>query len=181
MKRLPRINGHGLVRCVACERWLDPTEFGYPPSLGGKPTSYCHGCQREIDRMRWRGDRREIANRQRIVHQRRQQQAERAGRIRFVQGAIRTLRRRGLTKSDIVKLIETSWTGLLSWERGDTMPVPQIAERFVVLLHETAYLPLATNPVIGRRLPHPDFDALMERCRPQVLAFPVRSRWKDAS
>jgi transcriptional regulator with XRE-family HTH domain len=178
VKRLPRINGHGLVRCSACNRWQDPSEYGYPPSLNGRPTAYCHGCQREIDRVRWRGERREKSNRTRIERKRTQRRCARMERKSFVKTSILTLRRRGLTKSEIVKLADVSFASFLHWERGNRLPDPQIAERFVILLRETSYLPIASDPVYRRRLPHPDLDALLERCRPKMLAFPVRSRWK---
>jgi hypothetical protein len=181
MSRSPRINGHGLVRCSACQRWQDRSEYGYPPSLKGRPTAYCHTCQREIDRLRWRGERRELGNHRRVVQKRTERQGNRQERTRFVKNAILTLRRRGLTKAEIVKLADVTWPRLLVWERGDALPDPQVAKRFVVLLRETAYLPLAKEPVYRRRLPHPDFDTLMERCRPKVLAFPMRSRWKEVA
>jgi hypothetical protein len=181
VKRASRFNGSGLVRCSACERWQDPSEYGYPSSLNGLPTAYCHGCQREIDRLRWRGERRATSNASRLVRQRKEQRGVRQERTRFVAGAILTLRRRGLTKAEIVKLAGISWTALLDLERRERTPTPAMAERFVVVLRETAYLPLSKEPVYRRRLPHPDLDALLARCRPRVLAFPLRSRWKEAA
>lgn len=179
--RHKRVNGSGLVRCSACRRWQDPSEYGYPPSLKGRPTAYCHGCQRELDRMRWRGERRAKGNADRVVRQRRERRGQKQERRSLVKGAILTIRRRGLTKAEICKLADIPFTTLLDLERGDRMPTPAMAERFVVVLGETAYLPLGKEPAFRRRLPHPDLDALIARCRPRVLAFPVRSRWKEAA
>lgn len=181
MTRPPRFDGHGNVRCSACTRYRPGDEFGWPPSLKGRPTSYCHGCQRILDRMRWRGERRARANAQRLIHQKRQQQGERQERIAVVQGAILTLRKRGLTKTDVARLADTTLQSLLFWERGDRAPTSAVVERFLIVLRETAHLPLGTEPAYRRRLPHPELDALLERCRPKVLAFPVRSRWKDVA
>jgi hypothetical protein len=116
--RKQRFDGHGTVHCSACNRYRPGDEFGWPPSLKGRPTAYCHGCQRVLDRLRWRGER---------------------------------------------------------------APTSAVVERFIVLLRETAHLPPGKEPAYRRRLPHPELDALLERCRPKVLAFPVRSRWKDAA
>lgn len=131
--------------------------------------------------MRWRGDRREKANADRVAAKRREQQGRRAEQGSLVRGAILTIRRRGLTKSEIVRLVDTSFTSLLNWERGEQTPTTQIVERFIALLRETSYLPLGDEPEFRRRLPHPDFEMLMERMQPKVIAFPVRSRWKVAA
>lgn len=181
MKQKPRFDGHGNVHCSACNRYRPGDEFGYPPSLKGRPTAYCHGCQRILDRMRWRGERRAVANVQRVVNKRRERQGARRERIGLVKNAILTLRKRGLTKSEIAKLTQTSSVNLLVWERGERLPDPHVAERFLVVLHETAHLPLGKEPAYRRRLPHPELAVLLERCRPKVLAFPVRSRWKAAA
>lgn len=179
-RRLPRFDGHGRVRCSACERYLDPGEFGYPPSLKGRPTAYCHGCQRGIDRMRWRGERRERGNRRRSALQRREYCEGRRSRLATVQGAILTLRRRGFTKAEIVKLTDSSFGNLLKWEAGEAIPTRGIVRRFLVVLAETRHFPLG-EPVYRRRLPHPELAGLLERIGPKVSAIPVRSRWNSGA
>lgn len=176
----PRFDGHGNAWCHHCNRYRAVETFPPHPSKPG-PWPYCFTCRRELDRLRWTGERRQRMNRQRVENQRRQSARERAERSEFVARAIVTLRRRGLTKSEIAKLADVSIQGVLKWERRDRPPTPAVAERFSIVLHATSHLPIGADSCCRRRLPHPELPALLARCRPLVAAFPVRTRWSRTS
>lgn len=179
MSRSPRINARGMVRCCACNQWLSPDSFAYPPSFNGRPYPYCRPCNREIDRIRWRGERRETNNISRLVRQRRDQQAERRERLTTVQNAILVIRKRGFTKADICRMADVSFTSVTKWERGEQTPTHQVVGRMMALLRETTMYPTRADPVYRRRLPHPDIDFITERMQSKIVALPVRSRWKE--
>ncbi len=183
-KDRPRVNTRGDVWCFSCRQYLPSLRFRRHPS---RPAwwSYCRDCTRAIDRQRtrcipgtpeWRA-----ATEGRVRRKRRQRARERRGRVFFVRDAILLLRRRGFTKTEVAKLAGVSLGSLLKWEGGETVPDPNVAERFVVVLRETGHLPAGPTPEARRRLPHPELPTLLARCGPLVAAFPVRSRWKEAA
>lgn len=177
---IPRYDGHGNVFCHNCRSYLPADRFAWKasPSMDRpRYNSYCRPCQREIDRMRWTGDRRLRLNERRLVTQAKHQRRDRKDRMHFVADAIQLLRRRGLTKAEISRLADVSMTSLLKWERKERRVTTAVADRFGVLLRETAYLRTGDTPEYRRRLPHPDLPLLMERCRPQVERYPVRNSW----
>jgi hypothetical protein len=183
-ERHRRYNARGEVWCNHCKRYRSREDFKPHPSREGQFWSYCRDCTREIDRMRWRGERRERTNRQRLVRQRKQQAARRTERIDLVANAIATLLRRGLTKSEICRLAGVTLTSLLAWERKERRVTTNVTGRFVLVLRETAHLPLGEpRPRHDRWHPHPELPALVERIAPKLVAFPLRSRWrgKDAA
>ena len=183
-RQASRINARGDVLCTNCRSWLPAHRFRtktYPSRPVPLFWPYCRDCTRELDRLRWCGERRERANQRRLVRQRQQQRYEQADRRRFVAQAIGLLRRRGLTKAEIVRLTSTSWTALFAWEWQSRTPTPNAAERFVIVLRETAHWPLTAEPVVRRRLPHPQLAALMARVEPQLGAVPLRSRWREVA
>lgn len=180
-ERRPRMNQRGEVWCHHCERSLPADHFRWMdcPSLA-KPRfwPYCRACTRELDRMRWRGERRERNNRSRLVRQRRQQRVERADRTAFVQQAIDVLRRRGFTKSEIAKLCGVSMTTVLRWEQGASRVTTNASRRVGIVLRETGYLTAGGGAAYRRRLPHPDLARLLARIGPQLEPYPLRSRWR---
>ena len=76
----------------------------------------------------------------------------------------------------MARLADVSLPSLLDWERQARRVTPAVVDRFAVLVRETSGY-RAGEPPVRRRLPHPDYAMLMERCRPLVLAHPVRSSW----
>lgn len=177
---LPRVTTIG-IWCYGCRSYRPSDEFGFPPSFGGRPTPECLACRNARDATRpkrRRGTPEWERDRERRVRDQRRQAAERAAeRAAFVAGAIGTLRRRGLTKAEIRRLIGTTDGALLAWERRARRPTPNAAERFVVALRATAHLPTGPMPR-RRRIPHPELPALVERVAPTLAAFPLRSRWR---
>lgn len=180
-KRPPKVNAAGDVRCSHCARYLPSTSFRWldPPSFK-KPrwAAYCTPCQRELDRLRWTGDRRERLNKRRLVNQRKQQQATRQEKNDFGVNAILALRKRGLTKRDIVALVGISRTLLLDVEARRCRVTTPLAERFRIALLETSHLPTGSVPAFRRRKPLPGLDELVARVRPLMDGYPLRSRWK---
>lgn len=180
--RRPRINQRGEVLCHNCDRYLPADHFRWMdcPSIA-KPRfwSYCYDCTRQLDRLRWRGERRERNNQTRIIRRRRQQAAERTERQHFVTTSIDLLRRRGFTKAEIAKLCGVSWTTLLSWERGERRVTMNGSRRIGIVVWETRYLKAGPEPCYRRRLPHPDLAMLLARIEPQLAPYPLRSRWRD--
>lgn len=175
----PRYDGHGNAWCCNCQHYRAVEVFPPHPQKPG-PWPYCVECRRAIDRGRWVGERRQRLNRRRVENQRKQATRARTERAEFVAGAILTLRRRGLTKSEIARLMATCLPSLLAWERRVRPPTPAIAGRIGIVLQETAHLSLGAEPCLRRRLPHPEWPELLARCRPRMAAFPVRTRWKQA-
>lgn len=182
-QRPPRVNARGDLFCFHCQRYQHPSAFRLcsPPSWPRpRYLSYCRECEAALNRLRWRGERRERQLRQRAERKRRQRQAQQRERREFVASAILILRRRGLTKMEIARLAGVSLQSLLRWERQQRRPDPSVAERFVILLRETAHLPLGDQPAYRRRRPHPELPALLARTGPQLARFPVRSKWRRA-
>lgn len=177
--RNQRINAVGDVWCNACERYRDPLNFRRHPQRPHTWWAYCIDCTRELDRMRWRGERREKSNQVRGERQKQQQANERRSRRFFVTNAIELLRKRGLTKAEICRLGGFTWTSLLAWERGERRVTSNACQRFVILLRETQHLPTGATPAYRRRLPIPGFDNLVERVTPLIGQYPLRSRWKS--
>lgn len=179
-ERRDRVNQRGEIHCCNCHAYLPANRFRWlhPPSWT-KPrwASYCNDCQRELDRMRWRGERREKNNQSRLVRQRRQQQAARRERAGFVRDAIGTLQRRGFTKSEIARLAGFSVTAIFRWESGRNGPTTNVSHRLGIVLWETREYPLADAPAYRRRLPHPDLAMLLSRIAPQLAAYPLRDAW----
>ncbi|HEY7119667.1 MAG TPA: helix-turn-helix transcriptional regulator [Tepidisphaeraceae bacterium] len=179
-----RINARGHIYCFNCKQYLPGERFTfahYPSWNKSRYWSSCRECTNELDRLRWSGKRRADNNQQRLVRQRREHASARLERTRFVAGAILLLRKRGLTKTEIAQLADVSLSSILDWERHLRRVTPAVAKRFGVLLSETRHLPTGKEPCYRRRLPHPELGDLLQRCRPQVRAFPVRSRWKVAA
>lgn len=177
-----RLNARGQVRCLACDQWLSREAFACPPSRKGTPWPYCRPCVRAIDRQRkrsirgtpeWQSDQERRARQQRAA-----QRARRKERVEFVSHAITVLRRRGLTKAEITRLADVSFTSLLKWERRETLPDPQVAERFGALLLAMAHLPLQETPEYRRRLPHPELPRLVTAMAPVIARSPVRTAWE---
>ena len=179
-----RMNHRGDWLCLECRRYRHRDDFACPPSRQGLPWPWCRECVRVLDRWRpkyHRGTPEWHADLERRARQRRAQaQRERAERIHFVREAIAILRRRGLTKAEIVTLAGVSWSLLLAAERGQRLPDPNVARRFGILLWETRHLPTGDEPCFRRRLPHPELPALLARVGPQLAAYPVRSKWGRA-
>jgi transcriptional regulator with XRE-family HTH domain len=178
-RRPRRYDGHGNVFCHHCKQYRAADHFTWmtSPSLNRpRYSAYCRDCARELDRLRWCGERRRRNNASRTARQRRQKDREYRERTAFVANAILTLRKRGLTKADICRLAQVSFSSLLLWERRDRRPLPNVAERFVVLLRATAELPEG-EPAYRRRLPHPAFDELLAATEGAIAALPVRNRW----
>lgn len=177
-RRLPDARGN--LKCHHCTRWLPATMFRLlsPPSFP-RPRweSYCVCCRRELDRLRWAGERRETNNKARVVNQRKQQRAARQAKNDFGVAAVLTLRKRGLTKADIRRLLGVSWNALLAVEARRCRVTAPMAGRFVVALRETAHLPTGAEPAYRRRKPLPGFAELVARVRPLMDAYPLRSRW----
>lgn len=189
MKRRDRISARGEVWCFNCKTYLpgERFEWRHPPSwTKGRWWPHCRECTRQLDRLRrrnirgtpeWKADQ-ERRDRQ----QRAQNRREREERIRFAQEAIAIVRRRGLTKSEIARVTQTSLPSLLQWERGSVRCDPNVAARLGELLLATTGWPLGAEPCYRRRLPHPELPALLSRMSPVVARYPVRTKWaKPAS
>lgn len=73
---------------------------------------------------------------------------------------------------------DVSFGSLLDWERQARRVTAAVESKFSVLVRETSGY-RAGEPPVRRRQPHPDYAILMERCRPLMLAHPVRSAWKN--
>lgn len=180
-----RRNARGHVLCLECRAWLEREAFACPPSRNGVPWPYCRDCVRVLERGRkkrirgtaeWRAD-----QERRARQQRRQQRARRKERQEFVAEAITVLRRRGLTKAEIVRLADVSFPNLLRWERQEQLPDPNVAHRLGALLLATATWPLGEEPVYRRRLPHPELPRLLERMEPVIARYPIRTKWAAPS
>lgn len=176
-----RLNARGQVLCLDCQRWMSRDAFACPPSRRGVPWPYCRECVRGIDRQRKRsirGTREWQKDTERRVRQKRRQRAnEQQQRREFVQHAILLLRRRGLTKADICRCTNVSFTTLLSWEQGKRRCDTNIDRRLGELLRLTSDFPLSDEPVYRRRLPHPALPGLIAMMAPIVERHPTRSRW----
>lgn len=180
--RHPRYNSRGDVWCNRCQQYRSSLDFTPHPSRPGKLWSYCKACVRELDRERYRRKVSTLAGAEEELEKRNQRKrrharAEDRARRDFVAASILLLRRRGLTKADISRLLDTSMGSVLEWERKARRVTPAVERRVGVVVRETMYLPVQDTPVYRRRLPHPDIERLMARCLPQVRAIPVRSRW----
>lgn len=182
---IPRFNTRGQVWCFDCWQYLDASRFRYVtyPSLG-KPKywSYCIECQRQKDRDRW-AERRKVENERRLIRQARDQQRARFERAEFAQKSILTLRKRGFTKAEIARLLDTSMTSILAWERRERRVTTAATNRIGILMAATAHMPLG-EPAYRRRLPHPEFDRIYAKTHQRIQAIPLRSRWatrKDAA
>lgn len=173
----PRYNGHGRVHCRACKQYLAPDSFAWQtcPSLP-KPryNPYCRPCQRQMDRMRWRGERRATNNASRLVRQKRNKQRVARQQREFAAHLVKLLRRRGLTKSEIARLTGTHITSVMAWEHQARQVTPNAVSRLTVVVQATAHLPLAERGAYRRRLPHPELPALMRACRSRIETYPLR-------
>ncbi len=182
--RRPRYNARGDVWCNRCERYLGAEEFKRHPSRPHTFWSYCKPCTRELDRERYTRKMmdfdRAMAENERHNHRKRKRVAkEMAERRKFLKESIDLLRRRGLSKAEIVRLTDTTFGNLLRWERGEVgRPTKAVCDRFAVVVRESAHLPIG-EPEYRRRLPHPALGELLARCLPKVQAIPVRSAWKN--
>jgi DNA-binding transcriptional regulator YiaG len=174
--RKPRTNNRGEIHCPNCAQYLPATMFRRHPQRPRCYWAYCIPCTRELDRLRWRGERREKHNAARTKRQRRQHQAEAQERTRFVADAITLLRRRGFTKTEIARLTQTSLASLSDWQGGTRRPTPAIAARFRIVLLASGHLPLGA-PAYRRRKPHPAFAAIRAATADQVAAIHVRNAW----
>jgi hypothetical protein len=181
--RPSRYNARGWVYCRHCQHYKHPDDFKRHPSRPGKLWSYCRDCVREIDRERYRRKTSTLAGAEealekRLARQHRQRKAERKERRSFVLHAIGLLRRRGFTKTEISRLADVSLTSVIEWEaKPERKITPAVAQRFEVLIRETAHLPFG-EPVSRRRRPHPHYDEVYARVHEHVTAIPVRNAWK---
>jgi transcriptional regulator with XRE-family HTH domain len=178
-RRHVRVNARGDVWCNNCQRYLPATSFKRHPSRPHTWWAYCVECTRALDRLRWRGKRREESNAARRARQKAQRRAERMERTEFAVNAVLTLRKRGLTKADVCRLTGLSLTTILELERRKRRGTSPVVERLMIALHATAHLPAGSVPAYRRPLPLPGFAELVARVRPLMDAFPTRSRWKD--
>jgi DNA-binding transcriptional regulator YiaG len=182
--RHPRYNARGDVWCNRCERYLGAENFKRHPNRPGTYWAYCKPCTREIDRERYakRTSTIEgaIAELDRKNQRKQRLTKERmAERRKFLKESILLLRRRGLTKAEIVRLTDTTFGNLLKWERGEMQrPTEAICRRFGVVVRATHGFPLG-EPAHRRRLPHPAMAELLAICMPQIEAIPVRNSWKN--
>lgn len=182
--RHPRYNARGEVWCNRCQQYLGAESFKRHPQRRHTYWSYCRPCTRIIDRERYarrtRDLDRALAELERHNQRKRTRSAaDFAERRQFLADAIRILRRRGLTKAEIVRLTDTSFANLLKWERGERhRPTKAVCQRFSIVLRETADLPIGSELADRRRLPHPAMGELLARCLPKVQAIPVRDTWK---
>lgn len=164
--------------CHHCASYLPALRFRRHPSRAAW-WPYCRDCTRALDRKRARCIRGTpewtAATADRIRRQRRQAAREQADRADFVRTGIGILRRRGFTKAEVARLAGVSFGALILWERGERRPDPNVAARFGVLLRETSALPIGTEPVFRRRLPHPAYAGLMARVGPLLAAYPMRA------
>lgn len=113
----------------------------------------------------------------RLRRQRRQDAQEQRERRRFVAEAIVLLGRRGLTRAEIARLTDVSFSSLIAWGKRARKITPQVEQRFSALVWETRTWPLAEEPVRRRRLPHPELPRLMAAMEPALARYPVRSAW----
>ena len=182
-ERHARYNHRSDVWCNNCKHYLPAARFKRHPLRPHTYWAYCRECTRTLDRMRYRAKAKTAAGKAaqsaRIERRRRERQLDQAERRRFVRDAIALLRQRGLTKSDIGRIARVSIGSLLDWERAKRRPDPSIADRFAVLLRETADLPLGATPSYRRRKPHPDLEVLIARCAPDLDRYPIRTAWKQ--
>jgi transcriptional regulator with XRE-family HTH domain/predicted Fe-S protein YdhL (DUF1289 family) len=182
--RHPRYNARGEVWCNRCDRYQGAENFKRHPSRPHTYWSYCKVCTRELDRERYARKTSTLEGAQavldsRLARNRRQRRAEFAERRKFLKESIQLLRRRGLTKAEIVRLTDTTHGNLLNWERGATKrPTKAVCDRFAIVVRETAELPLG-EPIHRRRIPHPAMSELLARCLPKVRAIPLRDSWKN--
>jgi hypothetical protein len=186
-KRMVKVNSRGEVWCSNCKRYLPSYDFRVHPNAkkpdggnGQKWWAYCKACCRELDRLRWRGERRERLNRQGVLNKRRRQQGEFTSRREFLAGAIELLQRRGLTISAIARIVDGSLTNIYKYrEKACHRPTKAVLARFERLLLLTMDWPHG-EPAFRNRLPHPKEVALTAVMQPTIAANPVRSRWKGA-
>lgn len=183
-KRMVKVNGRGEVWCPNCKQYLPSHQFKPHPyrNQPGKHQqwwSYCMPCCRELDRLRWCGERKERGTRRSIVNHRRRRQAEFADRREFLSSTIDLLQRRGLTLSAIARLTEVSLSSIYTYRaQARRRPTKAVLARFERLLLLTMDWPLG-EPAFRDQLPHPREAALVQAMAPTIAANPVRSRWKD--
>ncbi len=129
-KRQRRIDGRGNVWCTNCKRYLPSYEFRRHPADLSRWWPYCKSCTRELDRLRWTGERRERLNRRRIINKQRQRRGEFAQRRAELAQGISLLRRRGLTHTDIAVICGLARESMGLWERGKVAkPLEAVAVR----------------------------------------------------
>lgn len=178
-ERHPRINGRGEVWCNNCRQYRPTSDFRRHPQRPHTWWAYCKPCTRELDRLRWRGDRRQRLNTQRIANQRRKRQVAFAERRRFLADTIDLLLRRGLTISEIGRLTGIGLSNIYKYQASETRrPTEAVTARFEQLLRLTMDWPLG-EPARRRRIPHPEIPALTAAMASTIAAHPVRSSWKD--
>jgi transcriptional regulator with XRE-family HTH domain len=182
--RHTRFNARGDCWCNHCKHYRPVEDFRRHPSRPGKLWSYCVPCTREIDRERYarkmRDYERALAEIERRTAAKRRQQARVfAERRRYLQESILLLRRRGLTKTEIARLTDTSLGNLLKWERGEIKkPTRAACDRYAIVVLATNGF-LIGEPVGRRRVPHPAMAELLAVCLPRVQAIPIRDSWKN--
>jgi DNA-binding transcriptional regulator YiaG len=182
--RHPRFNARGFARCGRCEKYKHPEEFRKHSNRPGNLWWACRSCEREIERERYIQRTSTVDGaleyqRKSNERRRRSRANQQKDRRQFVRDSIKALRRRGFTKTEISRLMQTGVSSLIAWETDDTRKITrQVEERFAVLLRETSHLPFV-EPVTRRRLPHPDFDDIQRRTADKIASIPTRNRWKE--
>jgi transcriptional regulator with XRE-family HTH domain/Pyruvate/2-oxoacid:ferredoxin oxidoreductase delta subunit len=188
--RHQRINARGDVRCNRCQAYRPREDFKPHPSREGVFWSYCKPCTREIDRERYAKRtstldgaiaelEKKYQRKQRMLARKRQ------NRIDFVRDAITQLRGRGLTKSEIARLVGCTVQSIYRWEAvtsWDDCRITENAEkRFgVVLAAAIEVLPPPNRneiPNYRRRLPHPQLSQLLAMVAEDLERYPLRSSW----
>ena len=178
-KRPPKVNDHGDVRCALCALYVPADRFYRRPD--GRYVAYCRDCDRSLGRMEYavlsqnpewvaaereRDRMRYAEGRGKVLRE--QRDADR----RFIQGAVRTLRCRGLGVGDIGAAIDQSpgrVTQLGQHGRGSLA----VGHRLAELVRLTSEWPMAPEPgrVAG---PHPMRQALVDAMAPTRERFPIR-------
>lgn len=177
-KRQRRTDGRGNVWCTNCKRYLPSYEFRRHYTYPDRWWPYCKPCTRELDRLRWTGERRERLNARRVGNKRRQSQGEFAQRRAELVSGISLLRRRGLTYTDIAVICGLHRANMTRWADGQIQrPTEAVVARIGELVALTIDWPLADTPIYGRRLPHPQRDELQRAMKSTIREHPVRNGW----
>lgn len=179
--RPPRYDARGHVWCFHCRQYLPALRFARHPYHEDKYWSYCRECTRWIDRHRARSIRgteeHAEATDDRLRRKQKQNRKEQRERRNFVADAITLLGRRGLTRAEICRLCDVSFTSLIAWTKQTRKVTRNVEHRFGEILRLTHGFPLAAEPVHRRRLPHPEMPRLLSAMAPALERYPVRSSW----
>lgn len=174
----PKHNARGETRCALCGVYK-PADAFYPSRTH---RCYCIACERVYSRdlanAKYRHDpeynarhRAYASNRaKRIAAEHRAEMTERAEQVAAI---IATLKRRGLTLSEIADLTGTSHASVSCWRRRLTVPQESVEARMLHLLIATTGWPDTVRARGVHASPHPRLPELRRVMDPVIADNPL--------